>query len=243
MMRTALLVLLARDAASLRLPGCSRPFAPARLSAPVRAVAGGGGDGMVDLLEESTGKILSCFVADTVEVDGQIYAALYPADAPVTLGFMQGGRLQPLDGGEEEGVMAAAMAACATVGAELHDTPVVLTASGEAIEAEIDLDASREPGPLPADGEDEEDMVAVVDFMVDGVQHFVLRLLDPVYVVGKRSADKKSYVVPSDEEMDEVEDLVQQLVEDIEEQFDDEFDDDEENEIAPYDPKKSGFAP
>ena len=46
-----------------------------------------------------------------------------------------------------------------------------------------------------------------------------------------------------DEEMDEVEDLVQQLVEDIEEQFDDEFDDDEENEIAPYDPKKSGFAP
>jgi len=183
-------------------------------------------DGAVRLLDESSGKTLQCFVAGTVYVEGTMYAALYPADAPATMGTMDDEKLTPLDPDMEAAVFPAAQSACAVVGVELMDTPVVLTVAGEVIEADMEMDAER--GGDSMDDEEDEDMVVVADFAYEGQRVFVLRMLDPVYVVGRAGSDASTYVVPTDAEMDLVGSAIEELVEEIEEALDEEYDDDDE---------------
>lgn len=184
---------------------------------------------LVELVDESSGKSLSCFVAGSVNVEGILYAALYPANAPATLATMEQGRLTPLDTETETAVMVAAQAACLKVGAELLDSPVVLTLTGEAIDKDLDLDAERGSGSWDGDSDDE-DMVVVADFEFENKQIFVLRMLDPIYVAGREGPTEQVYVVPTDEEMDTVGVAIEELVEEIEESLNAQFD---EDELAP----------
>ena len=57
-------------------------------------------------------------------------------------------------------------------------------------------------------------LVVLADFVHEGKTIFVLRMLDPVYVVGRCGPDG-SYTVPSDEEMESVGDVVEDLVGEI----------------------------
>jgi hypothetical protein len=177
-------------------------------------------------MDEASGKSLSCYVAGSVDVEGTLFAALYPADAPATLATMEQGRLTPLDGEMETAVMPAAQAACLKVGATLLDSPVVLTLTGEAIDRDMDLDAERGSDALDGDDEDE-DMVVVADFEFEDQQIFVLRMLDPIYVAGRKGPTERVYLVPTDGEMETVGDAIDELVEEIEEALDAQFGDDE----------------
>ncbi|EOD16155.1 hypothetical protein EMIHUDRAFT_202655 [Emiliania huxleyi CCMP1516] len=210
-----LLLITCKPCPSLRVgTPISRPFVGVR-SSPQLSDAG-----CVNLEEAGGGRVLPCFVAGTVDVEGTTYAALYPANAPATLATQSEGTLEPLDPAFETTLLPAAKAACRAVGAELHDTPVVLTASGEAVERDYELIEDAAPS---FDGSDDEDMVVLADFVHEGKTIFVLRMLDPVYVVGRCGPDG-SYTVPSDEEMESVGDVVEDLVGEIEDALDAEED-------------------
>ena len=97
----------------------------------------------VNLLEPGTGRVLTCFMAASLEFEGETFAALYPVDAPCTLAEMNGDRLMPIDEDKEsDALLEQCVAACAEASIELMDTPVVLTARGPGLElTEGDVEA------------------------------------------------------------------------------------------------------
>jgi hypothetical protein len=175
----------------------------------------------VDLYEEESGRKLPCFLAATLEYEGSTYAALYPVDAPVSLAEMVGERLMPLeDERETDALVAAASKACAEADITLHETPVVLTASGPGLDF---IEDEEEPIEF-ADNEDDdegEEALVLAQLDDDGAEVLVVQTLDPLYVVGKRqSEDPKRYTVPSDAEIDAISDTIEQLVVEFEEALD-----------------------
>mmetsp|Transcript_7115 Transcript_7115/g.20101 ORF Transcript_7115/g.20101 Transcript_7115/m.20101 type:complete len:230 (-) Transcript_7115:263-952(-) len=199
--------------------GALVPGPPSSSRCSLPRLLNGGENTLVQLFDESSKKSLSCFVAGTVDVEGTLYGALFPVNAPATVGTMKNGSLSPLEPEVEAAAMSAAQAACLEMGAELLDTPVVLTLAGEAIQEDMELDVRRVVSGADHDSEDD-DMVVVADFSFEGQQMFVLRMLDPVYVVGRQGLHPQHFVVPTDEEMDVVGGAIEQLVEEIEEALD-----------------------
>ena len=188
----------------------------------------------VELMEPETGRILPCFMAASLEYEGETYAALYPVNAPVTLAEEAGGRLVPLDEDRETDgeLLAACVKACADGGIELLQTPVVLTACGPGLEL-VDDDSMRSLELSDDDDDDDESEEALV---LARLQHggdtvMVLQTLDPLYVVGKKLEDE-SYVVPTDDEVDAVQDTIEQLVVEFEEGFEEEDDFEDLDEFA-----------
>jgi len=183
----------------------------------------------VQLVEPASGRILPCFMAASLEWEGEVFAALYPVDAPVSLATMQNERLVPLDEElETDAMIDAAEKACAASDIELLRTPVVLTAKGPGLEL---VDGDAEALEYAEDGEDDEteEALLLAEFYHDGVEVIVVQTLDPLYVVGKK-VDDQSFAVPTDNEIDAVGDTIEQLVAEFEEGFaedDAEFGDDE----------------
>ena len=96
----------------------------------------------------------------------------------------------------------------------LYDTPVVLTAEGlfDVYEGPPeDEDEAGEGGAAGDDDEeDEEDVQVVTSFEDGGEEVYVLRLLEPVYAVGKQDGDR--FVVPTESEIDAATPLVENLL-------------------------------
>ena len=178
----------------------------------------------VDLIEESSGRILPCFMAASLEYEGETFAALYPVDAPVCLAEMSAEKLMPLDEAREtEALVAQCISACADNSIELVNTPVVMTARGPGLElSEGDIEALQ----IIEDDEDEESEEAIVLATVDheGGEVMVVQTLDPLYVVGKK-LDEVRYVIPDDDAMEAVSDTIEQLVIEFEEGMESEDDD------------------
>lgn len=183
------------------------------------------GDNEVELVETSSGDILPCFMAASLEYEGATYAALYPVNAPVSLAEQVDERLVPFED-EGDAVLSAASAALAANEIELLRTPVVLTASGPGLDNyEGDAEALEY-----AEGDDEETEEALLlgEFEHDGKELLIVQMLDPLYVVGKQAkANEKQFTVPSEEEMEAVSDTIEQLVIEFEEGFDEDDDDDD----------------
>ena len=163
-------------------------------------------------------------MAASLEYEGATFAALYPVNAPVSLAQQQGERLVPLEDESPE-VLAAAAEACRENDIDLLQTPVVLTACGPGLEiVEGDAEALEY---TEGDDEETEEALLLAEFEHKGMDLLVVQMLDPLYVVGKRSeTDEKKFSVPSDDEMDAVSDTIEQLVIEFEEGFDDDDDDD-----------------
>ena len=172
--------------------------------------------------------MLPCFMAASLEYQKDVFAALYPVDAPVSVAQMEDGRLVPLDQElETDAVIDAAIKACSQADIELLRTPVVLTARGPGLEL-VDGDAEAlELGGAGEDDEDEETEEALVlaELEHDGLQLLIVQTLDPLYVVGKKVNEKK-YAVPKDEEIEDVSETIEQLVVEFEDSFEDDDDDD-----------------
>ena len=181
----------------------------------------------VELLEESTGRTLPCFIAVSVaSEDGTTYGALYPVDAPVSLAVMQDERLVPIPSElETDECIAAAVEVCAQSNIELVRTPVVLTARGPGLEL-VDGDAEALELGVDADEEDTEEALVLAEFVHDGNEILVVQTLDPLYVVGRKTEDR-IFVVPTDKEVEEVSDPIEQLVAEFEDAFEDDDEDDD----------------
>lgn len=182
----------------------------------------------VTLLDERDEKTLSCYVAGNIESGGVIFSALYPANAPVSLAAMEGGKLMPLEADMEDKAFPLAKAACAALRppVELIDSAVVLTATGDwlGMEEEEDPASDSSEDDLGDLDDDDEEVLVVTSFDgPTGAEVFVVRTLDPLYVIGK-SVGETSYTVPSDEELDAVGPLIEKLVEEVEMAFDAEED-------------------
>ena len=117
-------------------------------------------DPRVDLLEEGTGRKLPCYLAASVEYEGEVFSALYPVDAPVVLAtpVVEGqvySALHPLPEEEEsEALLEKCMTACACANIELRDTPVVRTASGPGVDS---VEGDVETLPFVEETEDDDD--------------------------------------------------------------------------------------
>ncbi len=179
----------------------------------------------VDLLEPGTGKVLPCFMAASLEYEGDTFAALYPVNAPVSLAtLLNGERLVPLDEElESDALLAAATAACASADIELLSTPVVLTAKGPGLEA-VDGDAEALEYADDADDDETEEALVLAELEHEGLEVLVVQTLDPLYVVGKK-VEEQRFAVPTDLEIDAVSDTIEQLVVEFEEGFEDDDDD------------------
>lgn len=181
----------------------------------------------VDLIEEGADLPLPCYIAASVEWEGNTFGALYPVEAPVSLAMMENDRLVPLSTElETPAVVAAAAEVCAQSNIELVRTPVVLTARGPGLEL-VDGDAEALEIGVVDDEEETEEALVLAEFSHDGRDILVVQTLDPLYVVGKKVTEK-TFTVPTDEEVEEVSDTIEQLVAEFEDAFDDDDDDDDE---------------
>lgn len=182
----------------------------------------------MDLIETSTGRVLPCYLAASLEYEGEIFAALYPADAPVSLAQSVDGKLVPVeDDLETPELLAAATSACASNDIVLHETPVVLTASGPGLdEVEKAADALESEGGDGLFDDDGEEVLVLAEGQIDSEPFAVVQTLDPLYVVGKQ-LDERRFAVPTDAEIEAVGDTIEQLVIEFEEAFDQDDDDDE----------------
>ena len=228
-MIAALLFAASAHASWVAPPNLRLPAAASRCTAPRSQAFDGDDDDIleaeVDLVEPETGKVLPCFMAASLEYEGEMFAALYPVNAPVSLATMlNDDRLVPLEEEvETPNMLAAASAACAAADIELLPTPVVLTATGPGLEL---VDGDAEALEYADDGEETEEALVLAEFEHEGIDVLVVQTLDPLYVVGKK-VDDKTFAVPTDNEIDAVSDTIEQLVVEFEEGFDD--DDDFEN--------------
>ena len=154
----------------------------------------------VELYDGDSQSSLPCFLAGTISVGGATYGALHPVNLPVSIATYEDDELMPVDEERERAVLAKAIEECEKVDVTLYDTPVVLTAEGlfEAYVAEEDDDGAAGDGGDEED--DEEDVQVVTSFEHEGDEVYVLRLLQPVYAVGKE--DGARFVVPTEAEID-----------------------------------------
>jgi len=191
----------------------------------------------VSLLDPGSGRVLPCFMAASLEYEGETYAALYPVNAPIQLAEESAGRLVPIeDDLETPELLAEAAKACAARNIELLETPVVLTASGPGLEF-VDDESMRSLEYADDEGDDDESEEALVlaELRHGGKTLMVVQTLDPLYVVGKRLEESR-YVVPADAEIDAVQDTIEELVIEFEEGFDeddDDFEDLDDDAFAP----------
>ena len=181
-------------------------------------------------MEPGTSRVLRCFMAASLEFEGDVFAALYPVEAPISLAQMEGGKLMPLsDGIETPELVAACKSACAAVEIEIMDTPVVLTARGVGLESVDDaalrtMEYDDDDDADADDDDDSEEVLVLAELAHEGTQVLVVQTLDPLYVVGKK-VDEESYVVPSDDEIDAVSDTIEELVVEFEESMEADEDD------------------
>ncbi len=171
-------------------------------------------------MEQDSGRVLPCFLAASLDYEGETFAALYPVNAPVCLATLQGDRIALVED-ETEAMVAAAASVCADKDIELLTTPVVLTARGPGLE----LDADTEALDLADEDDDEsEEALVLAELDHDGQELLVVQTIDPLYVVGKQTSNAK-FVVPSDAEIDAVSDTIEQLVIEFEDSFAEDEDD------------------
>jgi len=164
----------------------------------------------IELLDASSGRVLPCFMAASIEQDGGIYAALCPNNVPISLAEIDNERLVPIDGESSE-MVAAAAEECRKVDIELLDTPIVLTARGPGLQ-NFDPELPEEE----EEDDDGEEALILAEFEFEDSMVYVVQTLDPLYVVGKQSADG-GWSVPSDAEIEAVSPIVEELVLDLEE--------------------------
>jgi len=188
-------------------------------------------DFQVVLRDPETDLSMECYLLETTDALGSLYASMTPVDTPVAMTLLQDGIMIEIDDEElVETLFPTASAVCSEMGLALLRTPVTLTVSGELSDDDSDsegsareslLNSMEELDEVDEVGEDEEDEGAEVllSFFHDSRKYYLVRLLEPIFVVGKQ-VQITDFVIPSDDEMDAVgpvlEELMQQNAEQLE---------------------------
>jgi len=174
------------------------------------------------LLDPASGKTLQCLIAGTVVVEipgaeDEVYGALYPAETPITLAQMEDDVLVPLMEADERALFPMARQACKDMDIELLDTAVLLTAGSGLDELLMNADDMADADDAGDDDDDDaEEAMVLTAFQHEGDEVFVMKPLDPMFIVGKRTGES-SFVLPTDEEIDAVSPMVEELLQSIEE--------------------------
>jgi hypothetical protein len=144
-------------------------------------------DRMADFVEN--GRALPCFVAATLEAEGEVFAVLYPRDAPVQLARRHGPELVPIEPESigDDLLEAAREAVAVQKGIMLMDTPGTLTVRDE------ELDDATRDSPwvvLETDGF-EHDATVLAEFPDPKreVPVLVLETQEPPYKLGRQTGD------------------------------------------------------
>jgi hypothetical protein len=185
------------------------------------------------LLDPDSGKTLRCLVAGTVVVEvpdseDEVYGALYPADTPITLAMIEDDELEPLNEGDERALFPMAERACKDIDVELLDTPVLLTAKTTPELENMMMNADDLPSAdeeVEDDEDEAEEAMLLTAFEHEGDEIFVMKPLDPMFIVGKQTSDATIFVVPTTEEIDAVTPLVEELLQSIEDDQAEDLDD------------------
>ena len=174
----------------------------------------------VVLADPETAREMQCHMLETVDDGAQLYASMTPVDTPVAITALRENMMVEVDDPALlEALLPSAAAVCAEMGLTLMDTPVTLTVAGELPDPDdgdggdgAAADGSGGDGgayaaldlPEADDAEDDEDGAEVLlGFRHDDAQYYVVRLLDPVFVVGKQVATSR-FEIPSEREVERV---------------------------------------
>ena len=161
----------------------------------------------VVLADPETAREMQCHMLETVDDGAQLYASMTPVDTPVAITALRENMMVEVDDPALlEALLPSAAAVCAEMGLTLMDTPVTLTVAGELPDPDDGDGGAYAALDLPEadDAEDDEDGAEVLlGFRHDDAQYYVVRLLDPVFVVGKQVATSR-FEIPSEREVERV---------------------------------------
>merc|ERR1712129_157796 len=126
-----------------------------------------------------------------------------------TLAQMEDDVLVPLMEADERSLFSMAQRACKDMDIELLDTAVLLTAGSGLDELLMNADDMTDD---EEDDDDAEEAMVLTAFQHEGDEIYVMKPLDPMFIVGKRTGES-SFVLPTDEEIDAVSPMVEELLE------------------------------
>lgn len=156
----------------------------------------------VSLIEQETGRIMLCsFLEELDHTDGNSYASLSPVDSPVAILQRVGEEDVEIDDENLlDEIFPSAEYCLKALDLTLKRTPVELT-----VEGLDEVDGTDKDG-YDAEYEDDEaalEMDELYTFHHRGKKYVVSRLLEPVFLMGRRVGNGQ-YVIPTDEEMEAV---------------------------------------
>lgn len=173
-------------------------------------------DTAIPFLDPKKNAFIECYADSIAIIDGVEYTIGNPCDTSVALCYFdEDYSLVPidLDGPLMDEIFPlAAEIVEEEFGEELvlERTPQTLTLVGELEEADNDDDYEDDEEDVE---DDEEEVEVLLSFEEDGREYVLVRLLDPVLLVGKASTDKNDQrcILLSEEEADRVMPVLEQL--------------------------------
>jgi hypothetical protein len=175
-------------------------------------------DTAIPFLDPKKNSFIECYADSIAIIDGVEYTIGNPCDTSVALCYFDDDySLVPidLDGPLMDEIFPlAAEIVEEEFGEELvlERTPQTLTLVGELEEADDNEDFEEEENDDDV-GDDEEEVEVLLSFEEDGREYVLVRLLDPVLLVGKASMDKNDQkcILLSEEEADRVMPVLEQM--------------------------------
>mmetsp|Transcript_15064 Transcript_15064/g.32727 ORF Transcript_15064/g.32727 Transcript_15064/m.32727 type:complete len:253 (-) Transcript_15064:227-985(-) len=211
---------------------CSGPYAFGRAvvhsssfrtaSARVRCQEGDEEMFQVCLRDPDDGRSIECTMLETLETETDLFASMTPVDVAAVVATLQDNEMIEVDDPEIiEQLMPTATAVCSERGLSLLDSAVTLTISGNLqdidevglFEGEEDLSTMPELVNADEAEEDEEGAEAVLSFFHEGRKYYLMRLLEPLVLVGKQ-VSASTFEIPDEKEMAAVSPVLEGLMED-----------------------------
>lgn len=168
-------------------------------------------DTAIPFLDPKKNRIIDCYADSIAIIDGVEYTIGNPCDTSVALCYFDNdSNLIPID--LDSRLMDEIFPLAAEIVEDefgedlvLERTPQTLTLVGELEEAEDDQDDYTDDDEDDME-EDEEEVEVLLSFEENGREYVLVRLLDPVLLVGKASLDKNDQkcILLSEEEADKV---------------------------------------
>ena len=173
-------------------------------------------------IKDEAGRSLTCYIEQSVEVEGQEYVLLLPVDSPVEIFVWQQGEEGEEDEEavpvEEEAEIDKLFSIASTVLAEqnliLKRTAVALTVEGDLPELEEEeLEDEME------NGEDHEELQLLTSFYYEEQEYAIYAPLDPFFILARMN-DQSEPILLTPEEFEKLEPMLPM----IEDQLFDELD-------------------
>jgi hypothetical protein len=184
-------------------------------------------DTSIPFLDPTSNGFIECYADSIAIVDGIEYTIGNPCDTSVSLCYFdKGDNLVPID--LDDPMMDKIFPLCASIvedefGEELvlERTPQTLTLVGE-LEEEDDEEEDDEDNEDDDVSDEEEEVEILLSFEEEDVEYVLVRLLDPVLLVGKASEDENQHkcILLSEDEADKIMPALEKMFLEYQEEID-----------------------